>query len=109
MQGITVSDLRDEAHPVVGKANTYNQPGRYSLSVPCPRTRSMASVRLEMTDEHSMIFADEFSVSFHIHFHRLLKWMVAVPFAAMATVAVLLTTPLDLGLPTVGQGSHRLA
>ncbi|KAK9842754.1 hypothetical protein WJX74_001858 [Apatococcus lobatus] len=107
LQGISVSELRNEAHPVVGKANTYAQPGRYTLSVPCPRTRSTASVRLEMTDEHSMIFFDEFSVSFHIHFHRLLKWMVAVPFAAMATVAILLTTPIDVGLPTLGGGNHR--
>ena len=103
-----MSELRDEAHPVVGKANTYKQPGRYRLSVPCPRTRSLASVRLEMTDEHSMTYSDEFSVSFHIHFHRLLKWMVALPFAAMATVAILLTSSIDLSLPTLDNGNHRL-
>ena len=92
---------------MVGKAQTFTQPGQYSLSVPCPRTRSMASVRLEMTDEHGLTFVDEFSVSFHIHFHRLLKWMVALPFAAM-TLAVIVFTPTgEAALPTLASGNHR--
>ncbi len=34
---------------------------------------------------------DEFSLSFHLHFHKLLKWLVALPPALMA-VAVLAAT-----------------
>jgi hypothetical protein len=37
-----------------------------------------------MRDESKALFVDEFSLSFHIHFYRLLKWLIAAPFAAAA-------------------------
>lgn len=48
--------------------------------------------RVEMRDETRLLFVDEFSLSFHIHFYRLLKWLVAAPFAA-AAAAVLAYRP----------------
>jgi hypothetical protein len=43
------------------------------LQVPCPRSRSTATLRIEMADSHGMLLYDEFSLSFHLHFHKLLK------------------------------------
>ena len=40
--------------------------------------------RVEMRDETRLLFVDEFSLSFHIHFYRLFKWLVAAPFGACA-------------------------
>ena len=45
---------------------------------------------------------DEFSLSFHIHYHRLLKWLLAVPII-VSSMAVLLQLPGDnmgLSLPS---------
>lgn len=53
--------------------------------------------RVEMRDESRLLFSDEFSLSFHIHFYRLLKWLVAAPFAA-ASLALLAWHPEREGL-----------
>lgn len=37
-----------------------------------------------MRDKHGLVFADEFALSFHMHFYRLLKWLVALPLAFTA-------------------------
>lgn len=39
--------------PVIGLTDTYTQPGVYTLEIPCPRTRSTATIHIEMTDEVS--------------------------------------------------------
>lgn len=52
------------------------------------------------------VFVDDFSLSFHMHYYRLLKWLVAVPFtaAALAVLSMKLGSFNDL-LPTQMGGS----
>ncbi len=52
----------------------------------CPRTRSTATIHIEMADAHGLTLSDEFSLSFHLHFHRLLKWLVALPMLVMVAI-----------------------
>ena len=66
------------------------------LQVPCPRTRSTATVRIEMVDESKQMFVDSFALSFHMHFHRLLKWLLVAPFLACAAAVLSLTFDADL-------------
>ena len=54
------------------------------MQLPCPRTRTTATVHLRMRDGQGQVFEDSFALSFHLHYHRLLKWLVAAPFAACA-------------------------
>ena len=56
----------------------------YAMQVPCPRTRSTATVHIEMVDSNQMVFTDSFALSFHFQFHRLLKWLLVLPFVACA-------------------------
>ncbi|KAK9817910.1 hypothetical protein WJX72_004192 [[Myrmecia] bisecta] len=88
LKGVGSEEMKAGDAPVIGMTDTYSKPGIYTLEIPCPKTRSTATIHIEMHDEHKMSFEDEFSLSFHMHFHRLLKWLVAVPLTAMA-VAVL--------------------
>ena len=46
--------------------------------------RSTATVKLEMKDAHGVVLTDSFSVSFHMHFAKLLKWLAAGPLVACA-------------------------
>ena len=55
-----------------------------AMQVPCPRTRSTATVHIEMVDSNQMVFSDSFALSFHFQFHRLLKWLLVLPFVACA-------------------------
>ena len=84
LQGVGAAEMRGRGEkasepPVIGIMDTFSAPGTYTLDVPCPRTRSTATVRIEMTDSHGIKLVDSFSLSFHMHFHRLLKWLVALP------------------------------
>ena len=94
---------RGEQHsdpPVIGVQDTFSAPGVFTLTVPCPRTRSTATVRIELTDAHGITVTDSFSLSFHMHFHRLLKWLVAVPLSG-ACLVVLAMQPRVLEGPVL--------
>lgn len=67
----------------------FESPGTFAFELPCPRSRSTATVRIELTDSHGQVLVDEFALSFHLHFHKLLKYMVALPPVLMALALVL--------------------
>ena len=54
-----------------------------------------------MRDDHQLLFVDEFALSFHMHFYRLLKWLLAAPFAAAAIALLALPNPEARGLETL--------
>ncbi|EIE24136.1 integrin alpha N-terminal domain-containing protein [Coccomyxa subellipsoidea C-169] len=85
LQGVGVEEMKAGDQPVIG-----------TTSVPCPRTRSTATVRIEMVDENKQMFVDTFALSFHMHFHRLLKWLLVAPF--LACVAAVLSLQFDIDL-----------
>ncbi|EFN59750.1 hypothetical protein CHLNCDRAFT_133373 [Chlorella variabilis] len=85
-------------HPVIGMADVINSTGAFTMEIPVPRSRSTATIRVEMRDETKLLFVDEFSLSFHIHFYRLLKWLIAGPFVAAAMALLAFRADTD-GLP----------
>lgn len=111
VQGVGLEAMNAGDQPVIGLTDTYTRPGVYTLEIPCPRTRSTATIHIEMTDEAKTVFVDDFSLSFHMHYYRLLKWLVAVPFtaAALAVLGMKLGGFNDQILPTLGSGSRAYA
>ena len=69
---------------------TYSSPGRYSEILECPPQRvsgnsflchspQLASIVVQMTNENQQAYFDSYTVSFNLHFHRLLKvWFHSV-------------------------------
>ena len=55
LKGVGVREMNAGNQPVIGVADTVATPGTYVLEVPCPRTRTSASVRVEMVDKHFMV------------------------------------------------------
>ncbi|MEW5304838.1 MAG: hypothetical protein WDW36_007421 [Sanguina aurantia] len=86
LKGVGVTEMASGHSPVIGVADTVSSPGTYTLELPVPKTRSTATIRLEMSDKHGLLMSDEFSLSFHLHFHKLLKWLVALPLLAMVVL-----------------------
>ncbi|KAK9842442.1 hypothetical protein WJX81_000368 [Elliptochloris bilobata] len=84
LQGVGEREMNAGEAPVIGMTDTYYAPGTYQLDLPCPRTRTTSTVHLRMRDGQGQVFEDAFALSFHLHYHRLLKWLVAVPFMACA-------------------------
>jgi len=84
LHGVGIKEMNAGDQPIIGMSQVVNASGMYTLDVPCPRTRTSATIRVEMKDESGAVFFDEFALSFHIHFYRLLKWLVVGPFAFTA-------------------------
>ena len=77
-------------------------PATSSRSTPHPapcHPRAPPPGRVEMRDESRLLFVDEFSLSFHIHFYRLLKWLIAAPFAMAAAALLAYTRDMGEALP----------
>jgi len=97
LKGVGVAEMNAGEAPVIGVADTFNAPGVHVLELPCPRTRTTATVRVDLHDGSLLHFQDEFALSFHVHFHKLLKYMVALPLLGMAAVALAVAAPIVSG------------
>ncbi|KAJ7534472.1 hypothetical protein O6H91_13G096300 [Diphasiastrum complanatum] len=86
----------------------YTLPGVQKVQLSCPSVRTSGTVVVEMTDKHGLHFSDEFSLTFHMHFYRLLKWLVFLPLLGTAGMLVLLQPQTDAPLPSFSIGSHEL-
>ena len=74
----------------------YTRPGRYVERVrgaALARPRA-AAVTVSLVNEHGQHFADVFTVAYNVHFYKLIKWLLALPLAAMAAVLAFVTTPV---------------
>lgn len=89
LKGVGVADMNAGPQPVIGLSDVLPKPGKSIVVLPNPRTRTTAAVHLDMVTEHRLHYEDEFVVSFHMHFHKLLKWLIALPLLGMALVVLL--------------------
>lgn len=64
----------------------YSSPGVYIESLPVPSARRSATFLVEMHNEHQQAFFDSFSVCFNLSFHRILKWILVIPFLLMVVL-----------------------
>lgn len=95
--GVGIQEMNAGNAPVIGLSQTINATGTYTMDLPCPRSRTTATIKLEMKDDHGSIFTDEYALSFHIHFYRFLKWLVVGPLCLMsAAVLVYLNDRMHL-------------
>lgn len=89
LSGVGVKEMNSGDAPAIGVSNVFNSTGTFTMEIPCPRTRTTATIRLLMEDESGNVFVDEFALSFHMHFYRLLKWVLVGPLVFSAAVAFL--------------------
>lgn len=73
LQNVGVKEMNSGDAPIIGVMEMYDLPGTYTVTIPCPKSRSTAIVRLELKDKNKRLFVDEFSLSFHMHWYKLLK------------------------------------
>lgn len=83
----------------------YTTPGVYQVKVPCVSVRTTGSVLVEMVDKNGLYFSDEFSLTFHMRYYRLLKWLICLPFVGMVTLLIFVHPPEGTPLPSF---SHQL-
>jgi hypothetical protein len=88
LRGVGVAEMNSGPQPVIGVSDVIDKPGKAVIQIPCPKTRTTAAVHLDLTTQYGLHYQDEFVVSFHMHFHKLLKWLIALPMLVMSAVVL---------------------
>ncbi|XP_008798965.1 protein DEFECTIVE IN EXINE FORMATION 1-like isoform X1 [Phoenix dactylifera] len=83
----------------------YKQPGKQRVKLPTVPVRTTGSVLVEMVDKNGLYFSDEFSLTFHMHFYKLLKWLVVLPMMGMFGVLVILRPQEGAPLPSFSRNT----
>jgi len=81
---VVTTTLRVAGRAPVSRALRVAGAGSYALRLPAPPQRSRGVVRVEMVDPYGLRYADTFSLSFHMRYARLLKWLLVLPFTFVA-------------------------
>ncbi|XP_057517202.1 protein DEFECTIVE IN EXINE FORMATION 1 [Amaranthus tricolor] len=83
----------------------YNSPGKYRLKVPTVGVRTTGTIILEMVDSNGLYFSDEFSLTFHMYYYKLLKWLVILPMLGMFGILVILRPQEPVPLPSFSRNT----
>lgn len=90
---------------IIDRQEIYTKPGIYRVSLPCVSVRTTGTVVVEMVDRNGLYFSDEFALTFHMRYYRLLKWLILLPFLGMVSVLLLVHPQEGAPLPSF---SHQL-
>lgn len=86
----------------------YNQPGTYKFKLPVVPVRTTGTVVIEMVDKNGLYFSDEFSLTFHMHYYKLFKWLLVLPMVGMFGLLVILRPQEGVPLPSFSRNMHQL-
>uniref|UniRef100_A0A1D1ZA04 Lambda-carrageenase n=1 Tax=Anthurium amnicola TaxID=1678845 RepID=A0A1D1ZA04_9ARAE len=78
----------------------FNRPGKQRVKLPTVPVRTTGTVLVEMVDKNGIYFSDEFSLTFHMHYYKLLKWLLVLPMLGMFGMLVILRPQEDAPLPS---------
>jgi len=80
-------------------SKNYTHTGKYTEVVHCPRHRIGATVVVQMTNQHGQVSEDSFVLSFNVHFYKMLKWLLVIPFTVMSVVLLWFGSLAPTALP----------
>ncbi|XP_006848088.2 protein DEFECTIVE IN EXINE FORMATION 1 [Amborella trichopoda] len=84
----------------------YSQPGKQRIKLPTVNVRTTGTVLVEMVDKNGLHFSDEFSLSFHMHYYKLLKWLMVLPMLGMFGVLVIFRPQEGAALPSFSRNTE---
>lgn len=84
----------------------YDRPGKYRMKLPTVGVRTTGTVIVEMLDTNGLHFSDEFSLTFHMYYYKLLKWLVLLPMIGMFGVLVILRPQDGMPLPSFSRNTE---
>ncbi|KAM0953408.1 putative transcription factor WD40-like family [Dioscorea sansibarensis] len=83
----------------------YDQPGKQRIKLPTVPVRTTGTVLVEMVDKNGLYFTDEFSITFHMHYYKLLKWLLVLPMLGMFGILVILRPQEGAPLPSFSRNA----
>ncbi|KAM0061209.1 putative transcription factor WD40-like family [Helianthus debilis subsp. tardiflorus] len=89
----------------IKSSQLYDKPGKYRIKLPTVGVRTTGTVVVEMTDKNGLYFSDEFSLTFHLHYYKLLKWLLVLPMIGMFAVLVIFRPQESVPLPSFSRNT----
>ncbi|XP_058214900.1 protein DEFECTIVE IN EXINE FORMATION 1 [Rhododendron vialii] len=83
----------------------FDHAGKFKIKLPTVGVRTTGTVLVEMVDKNGVYFSDEFSLTFHMHYYKLLKWLLVLPMLAMFGVLVILRPQEAMPLPSFSRNT----
>ncbi|KAL9263582.1 DEFECTIVE IN EXINE FORMATION 1-like protein [Drosera capensis] len=77
----------------IKQSQLFDRPGKYRIKLPTVGVRTTGTVLVEMVDAIGLHFSDEFSLTFHMNYYKLLKWLVVLPMLGMFGMIAILRSP----------------
>ncbi|GAA0154718.1 hypothetical protein LIER_12621 [Lithospermum erythrorhizon] len=85
--------------------HVFDRAGIHRLKLPTVGVRTVGTVLVEMVDKNGVYFSDEFSLTFHYYYHKLLKWLVVLPMLGMFGVLVIFRPQEAMPLPSFSRNT----
>ncbi|XVF76766.1 hypothetical protein PTKIN_Ptkin13bG0293400 [Pterospermum kingtungense] len=85
--------------------NIFERPGKYRIKLPTVGVRTTGTVVVEMVDKNGLYFSDDFSLTFHMYYYRLLKWLLVLPMLGMFGVLAILRPQEAMPLPSFSRNT----
>ncbi|KAK9134122.1 hypothetical protein Scep_013650 [Stephania cephalantha] len=83
----------------------YDRPGKYRIKLPTVPVRTTGTVLVEMVDKNGLYFSDDFSLTFHMHYYKLLKWLLVLPMIGIFGILVILRPQEPVPLPSFSRNT----
>ncbi|KAG6643355.1 hypothetical protein CIPAW_09G205700 [Carya illinoinensis] len=89
----------------IKQTEIYHQPGKYRIKLPTVAVRTTGTVLVEMVDKNGLYFSDDFSLTFHMYYYKLLKWLLVLPILGMFGMLVILRPQEAMPLPSFSRNT----
>lgn len=85
--------------------HVFDRAGVHRIKLPTVGVRTAGMVLVEMVDKNGIHFSDEFALTFHMHYYKLLKWLLVLPMLGMFGVLVILRPQEAMPLPSFSRNT----
>lgn len=89
----------------IKQSQIFARRGKYRIKLPTVGVRTTGTVLVEMVDKNGLYFSDEFSLTFHMYYYKLLKWLLVLPMLGMFGVLVILRPQEAMPLPSFSRNT----
>ncbi|KAK8685331.1 hypothetical protein V6N13_041334 [Hibiscus sabdariffa] len=89
----------------IKQSQIFERPGKYRIKLPTVGVRTTGTVVVEMVDKNGLYFSDDFSLTFHMYYYKLLKWLLVIPMLGMFGVLIILRPQEARPLPSFSRNT----
>ncbi|TYH54732.1 hypothetical protein ES332_D09G190400v1 [Gossypium tomentosum] len=89
----------------IKQSQIFERPGKYRIKLPTVGVRTTGTVVVEMVDKNGLYFSDDFSLTFHMYYYKLLKWLLVIPMLGMFAVLVIFRPQEAMPLPSFSRNT----